>query len=193
VRLFLAINPGAEVKTRIDEAMEPLRGVAPGLRWVAADRLHLTVKFLGEQPTSIVPALSQAVDAAVARHGDAPLALGGVGAFPNFRRARVVWLGVEPHPRLELLHHDIEESCAALGFEPDGRPFRPHLTVARVPDGTAGETLRALSRAARAASFSETVDVESVDLMVSEPTSAGPRYRLLHASGLRTATRGDAC
>ena len=187
MRLFLAINPGAEVKTRIDEAMVPLRGAAPALRWVAADRLHLTVKFLGEQPSSIVPALSQAIDTAVARHGDAPLALGGVGAFPNFRRARVVWLGVEPHPRLELLHHDIEEACAALGFEPDGRPFRPHLTVARVPDGTTGETLRALSRAARAASFSETVDVESVDLMVSEPTPAGPRYRLLHASALRTA------
>jgi len=187
VRLFLAINPDAEVKTRIDEAMEPLRGAAPALRWVAADRLHLTVKFFGEQPNSIVSALSRAVDRAVARHGDAPLAFGGVGAFPNFRRARVVWLGVEPHPRLELLHHDIEEACAALGFEPDGRPFRPHLTVARVPDGTTGETLRALSRAARVASFAETVDVESVDLMASEPTSAGPRYRLLHVSALRTA------
>jgi len=187
VRLFLAINPDAEVKTRIDEAMEPLRGAAPALRWVAADRLHLTVKFFGEQPNSIVSALSRAVDSAVARHGDAPLALGGVGAFPNFRRARVVWLGVEPHPRLELLHHDIEQACAALGFEPDGRPFRPHLTVARVPEGTTGETLRALSRVARAATFAETVDVESVDLMASESTSAGPRYRLLHVSALRTA------
>jgi 2'-5' RNA ligase len=191
--LFLAINPEAEVKTRIDEATGPLRGAAPALRWVAADRLHLTVKFLGEQPDSIVPALSEALDTAVGRHGDAPLALGGFGAFPNFRRARVVWLGVEPHPRLELLHHDIEEACAALGFEPDGRPFRPHLTVARVPDGTTGDTLRALSRAARAATFSETVDVEGVDLMASELTAAGPRYRLLHASGLRTATQGDAC
>jgi 2'-5' RNA ligase len=185
--LFLAINPGADVKRRIDEAMKPLRDAAPALRWVAADRLHLTVKFLGEQPDSVVPAVGRALDAAVGRHGHAPLALGGVGAFPNFRRARVVWLGVEPHPRLELLHHDIEEACAAIGFDPEGRPFRPHLTVARVPDGTSEETLRALSRAARAAPFLETVDVDSVDLMVSEPTPTGPRYRLLHASALRAA------
>ena len=187
MRLFLAINLAADVKTRIDQAMEPLRGAAPALRWVTADRLHLTVKFLGEQPASIVPALAETVDAAVGRHGDAPLALGGVGAFPNFRRARVVWLGVEPHPRLELLHHDVEEACAALGFEPEGRPFRPHLTVARVPGGTTEPALRALSRAARTARFAETVNVESVDLMVSELTSAGPRYQLLHVSALRTA------
>ena len=187
MRLFLAINPGADVRTRINDALEPLRGAAPALRWVAADRLHLTVKFFGEQPTSIVPALTQALDTAVGRHGDAPLGLGGVGAFPNFRRARVVWLGVEPHPRLELLHHDVEQACTALGFEPEGRPFRPHLTVARVPNGTSEQALRALSRAARAAEFAETVNVESVDLMASELTSAGPRYRLLHASPLRTA------
>ena len=187
MRLFLAINPRADVRTRINDALEPLRGVAPTLRWVAADRLHLTVKFLGEQPESIVPTLSDALDTAMGRHVDAPLGLGGVGAFPNFRRARVVWLGVEPHPRLELLHHDVEKACAALGFEPEGRPFRPHLTVARVPDGTSEQALRALSRAARGAAFAETVNVDTVDLMASELTQAGPRYRLLHASPLRTA------
>jgi 2'-5' RNA ligase len=185
--LFLAINLAADVKTRIHEAMTPLRGAAPALRWVAADRLHLTVKFLGDQPTSIVPSLSRSIDAAAVRHNGAPLGLGGVGAFPNFRRARVVWLGVEPHPRLELLHHDIEQACAALNFEPEGRAFRPHLTIARVPDGTSGDTLRALSQAARAAHFAEMVNAESVDLMASELTSSGPRYRLLHASALRTA------
>ena len=172
---------------RIDDALQPLRAAAPTLRWVPPDRLHLTVKFLGEQPESVVSPLGQALDRTMARHAEAPLGLGGIGAFPNFRRARVVWLGVEPHPRLELLHHDVEEACTAFGFEPEGRPFRPHLTVARVPDGTGEPVLRALARAARAASFAETVSVESVDLMASELTSAGPRYRLLHTSALRTA------
>jgi 2'-5' RNA ligase len=187
VRLFLAINPAADVQARIEEATTALRAAAPALRWVAAGRLHLTVRFLGEQPPAMVERISRALDVAAVRHGAAPLVLGGFGAFPNFRRARVVWLGVEAHPRLELLHHDVEEACTTLGFEPEGRPFRPHLTVARVPDGVPEDTLRALARAARAARFSEHVDVKSVDLMASEMTPAGPRYRLLHASALRTA------
>ena len=60
------------------------------------------------------------------------MVLQGIGAFPNFRRARVVWIGVEQEPRLELLHHDLELACEQEGFEVEGRPFRPHITLARV-------------------------------------------------------------
>jgi 2'-5' RNA ligase len=185
--LFLAINPTPDVQARIGEATAPLRDAAPGLRWVAPGRVHLTVRFLGEQPETRVAELSEAVDAAVTRHVDTPLVLEGVGAFPNFRRARVIWIGAQPHPRLELLHHDVEEACASLGFEPEGRPFRPHLTIARVPDGTPEDALRSVSRAARKIRLDTEMNVGSVDLMASELASGGARYRLLHASPLRTA------
>lgn len=187
MRLFLAINPTPDVTSRIGEATATLREAAPGLRWVAPERVHLTVRFLGEQPEARVAELSDAVDAVGARHADAPLVLDGIGAFPNFRRARVIWIGAAPHPRLELLHHDVEEACTSLGFEPEGRPFRPHLTIARVPDGTREDALRSVSRAARALRLDAAMNVESVDLMASEPTAGGPRYRLLHASPLRAA------
>lgn len=187
VRLFLAINPAVETRTRMHDATEPLRTAAPDLRWVDPERVHLTVRFLGEQPMTRIAEIQDVVDTVVARHEDAPLVIGGVGAFPNFRRARVVWVGVEPHPRLELLHHDIEEALGSLGLEPEGRPFRPHVTIARVPDGVAVETLRALARVARAVRLAEVASVQSVDLMASEPTPTGPQYRLLHASPLRTA------
>lgn len=187
MRLFLAINfPGA-VRDAIAAAARPLREAAPALRWVSADRIHLTVRFLGEQPIDRVPVIREATDLATARHGDAPLSLGGLGAFPNFRRARVVWLGVAAHPRLELLHHDVEAACVALGFEPEGRAFRPHVTLARVPEHAPEEQLRALHRLARSFPFEETVDVTSVDLMSSELSPEGPRYRLLHASPLGAA------
>ena len=187
MRLFLAINFPAELRGTIERAVAPLRAAAPSLRWVSADRLHLTVRFLGEVPLETVPAIRDAVDAATAKHADAPLSLGGLGAFPNFRRARVVWIGVEPHPRLELLHHDVEGACVALGFEPEGRAFRPHVTLARVPDRAPEDELRALHRLARSFDFDETVDVPSVDLMSSELSSEGPRYRLLHSSPLAAA------
>ena len=187
MRLFLAINPPDHLREEIATATSPLREAAPSLRWVAPDRLHLTVRFFGEQPPDRVPALRAAVDAAVSGHAGAPLTLAGFGAFPNFRRARVVWMGVEPHPRLELLHHDVERACLELGFEPEGRAFRPHLTLARVPDGTEEQVLRAVARHARATRYRAEIDVDSVDLMASEQSPEGPKYRIIHASPLRAA------
>ena len=187
MRLFLAINPPPDIRERIVATTAPMRDAAPSLRWVDGGKLHLTVRFLGEQPIGRVPELRLAVDDAVARHAGTPLLLRGFGAFPNFRRARVVWLGVEPHPRLELLHHDVEEACVRLGFEPEGRAFRPHLTLARVPEGTTEEALRALSRLARTTRFDAELDVDSVDLMASEQSPEGPRYRIIHTSPLGAA------
>ena len=187
MRLFLAINLPAAVIAAIDTEIAPLRAAAPALRWIPPERWHLTVRFLGEQPLESVPGIRDALDEATSRHGDAPVSLSGIGAFPNFRRARVVWLGVAPDPKLEILHHDVESACVALGMEPEGRPFRPHLTLARVPAGTGEAELRALSRAARTVRYSEVVDAATVDLMASELAPDGPRYRLLHSSPLGAA------
>ena len=187
MRLFLAINLPSSVVAAIDHEVAALRAAAPAVRWIPPEKWHLTVRFIGEQPLERVAAIREAIDAATVRHADAPLAIRGVGAFPNFRRARIVWIGVAPDPRLEMLHHDIESACVALGMEHEGRPFRPHVTIARVAHGVDEATLRALSRAARGVRYSEVIDVSSVDLMASELAPDGPRYRLLHSSPLGAA------
>lgn len=187
MRLFLAINLPGAVIAAMDAAVSALRAAAPSLRWIPPEKWHLTVRFIGERSVEQVPAIRDAIDAAVARHGGAPLAIHGIGAFPNFRRARVVWIGVAADPRLEMLHHDIESACVALGMEHEGRPFRPHITLARVPVGIDEDTLRSLARAARAVRYSQVIDVGSVDLMSSELSPEGPRYRLLHSSPLGAA------
>ncbi len=189
MRLFLAINLPSPVVAAIDHEAAALRAAAPALRWIPPAKWHLTVRFIGEQPLERLGAIRDAVDAATSRHPEAPLAIGGVGAFPNFRRARIVWIGVAPDPRLEMLHHDIESACVASGMEHEGRPFRPHVTIARVPPGVDEGQLRALSRAARAVRYSEVIDASSVDLMASELAPDGPRYRLLHSSPLAAAVR----
>src|SRR4051812_29843464 len=112
----------------------PLRDSAPELSWVDESKIHLTLKFLGEQDESAIERVARAVDLVAYAHRSFDMRLGGVGAFPNFRRARVVWMGIAPEPRLELLHHDTEVACEELGFELEGRAFRPHLTLARVRD-----------------------------------------------------------
>ena len=186
MRLFLAINLPPDVRREIAAASAPLRECAPELAWVDGSLLHLTLKFLGEQPAERLDELQAALAAVTGRHRELVMTVGGIGAFPNFRRARVVWMGVEQEPRLELLHHDVEVACEALGFELDGRPFRPHLTLARVKDKPSEERMRMLSRAARRTAYRADFTVRSIDLMRSEPTPSGSRYSVVVSAALRS-------
>jgi 2'-5' RNA ligase len=180
MRLFLALNVDPEVRRRCYDATARLRTARPDVRWIDESKLHLTLKFLGDQPDTLVPTLAAALDQAAARSRTMDLLLGAIGAFPNFRQPRVVWMGVAPDPKLELLHHDVEVACDALGLGVDGRPFRPHVTLGReTTRGTADER-RALRDAARLVRVREASLVSSVDVMLS----VGGQYRVLHASQL---------
>lgn len=167
------------------EATSDLRAAAPTLNWMDESRVHLTLKFLGEQEDALVAPLVEALDAATQHHRQFSLRIGDVGAFPNFRRARVVWMGVDRDARLELLHHDVELACTTLGFEVEGRAFRPHLTLARVRERTAEEELRQVSRASKRVEFACEAEVSSVDLMRSNLARCGSRYDRLHSALLR--------
>ncbi len=186
MRLFLAINLSPESRRAIHAATRPLREMAPSLAWVREPLIHLTMKFLGEQPEARLTAIDTCLAAVVARHAELVMELGGVGAFPNFRRARTVWLGIAPQPRLELLHHDIEVAFADLGFEVEGRPFRPHLTLARVKSADE-DLMRVLSREAKKIDYREEVVVRSVDLMKSDLSPTGSHYTVLTSASLRSS------
>lgn len=186
MRLFLAISLDPALQGEIAAATAPLRVAAPEIGWVEASKVHLTLKFLGEQPMERAAEIAAAMRAVAGRHRAMELELGGIGAFPGFRRARVVWMGIETEPRLELLHHDVEVACEALGFELDGRAYRPHLTLGRVKGRADEERMRALARAAKRVNFRATLHVESIDLMQSELLPAGARYTRLEAAPLRS-------
>jgi RNA 2',3'-cyclic 3'-phosphodiesterase len=94
-------------------------------------------------------------------------------------------MGIHRDPRLELLHHDIEVACEALGFGVEGRPFRPHLTLARVKERAEEEELRRLSRAGKRVAFEGETEVRSVDIMRSNLDRTGARYERIHAAMLR--------
>lgn len=187
MRLFLAINLPADVRRDIVAATAPLRECVPEVAWIDEARLHLTLKFLGEQTQPVADAARDAAVNVAAGHRQLTLHLGGLGAFPNFRRSRVVWMGVEQEPRLELLHHDVEVACQAIGFEVGGRPFRPHLTLARVKHPLPVERARELARTARRVDYHGEVLVESLDLMESRPGSGGSIYTAVVTAPLRSA------
>ena len=132
-RGFVAVVPPADVLDAIDARVAPVRAAHDDLRWSRREQWHLTLRFLGA--VHDVDGLLTALREQLAREAriDA-LALGGAGAFPNPRRASVVWLGVrEGADALMHVATAVEAASVAAGFSPEPRPFRAHLTVARVP------------------------------------------------------------
>jgi 2'-5' RNA ligase len=183
VRLFVAVNLPRPLRGAIFAAGTPLRAAAPSVRWVDPEGLHLTLKFLGEVADGRSGEIVAALERACAGARPFPLEVGGFGAFPTAARARVVWVGCEAAPPLELLQHGIEREFAALGFPVEGRPFRPHLTLGRAKADARGG-VRGLEDHLATLVFSDTFTVASVDLMESTLTPRGARYAVRHAVAL---------
>jgi RNA 2',3'-cyclic 3'-phosphodiesterase len=181
VRLFIAINLPQSERQAIHHAIAPLREAARSVTWVAPECIHLTMKFLGEQPAEAVLSVRDAIGAVARRYHPQRLSLGGVGAFPHLRAPRIFWMGIAGDPKLELLHHDLEIACEALGHEVDARAFRPHVTLGRVKGDMSREHVQTLSRIAGNVRYRAAVEVQSIDVMQSELSATGPRYTVLAA------------
>lgn len=184
MRTCVAIDLPPLVRREVASSTAALRGAAPELAWVPEARLHLTLKFAGEQEGAMVAAIADAVVAVAARHRPFELEVGGIGAFPSWKRPRVVWAGIAPEPRLELLQHDLECALERIGLPLDGRPFRPHLTLARVRVPLGAERGRAVARAARGVQLDATVPVGTVDVMESARVGGRVVYRVVRAGAL---------
>ncbi len=132
MRAFAGIPVPAPARDELGRFLADLRRRDWPVKWVQPDGLHITVHFFGEVPPEITESLGQAMDRA--GQGQAPIPLAGAefGAFPDPQRARVLWFGLEPAGELELLVHRVEQELSALGFEGEGRPFHPHITLGRV-------------------------------------------------------------
>lgn len=132
MRLFFAIEISPDVRSAIAELQEALRPRLPSARWVAPANLHLTLRFLGECEPGAVEDLDAGLAASVRELDPFTLRFRGCGVFPNTSRARVLWIGVHvPDDGLLRLQSTVEDEVRALGFAPETRPFRPHLTIAR--------------------------------------------------------------
>lgn len=135
MRLFLAVFPPDDVQVAASRAADALRA-SPGGRgvaWVKRENLHWTLRFLGERDEAEASRAAQALRAAAVGHAPFDVALSGAGAFPNARRARVLWLGLaEGDAPLRALAASLERALRELGFAAADKPFAPHLTLGRV-------------------------------------------------------------
>jgi RNA 2',3'-cyclic 3'-phosphodiesterase len=132
MRLFVAIDIDSAIRERIARFVENVRGFAPAARWVTAESMHVTLKFIGEQP----PQKAEEINRALSQVRGAPstVRFGGTGFFPNPRSPRVFWVGIEADRSLGALAARIDEALAPLGVPGEERTFSPHLTLARGGD-----------------------------------------------------------
>lgn len=148
MRLFVALDVPGEVRQALGESIAPLKPLCRAARWVRSEGMHLTLKFIGHAiADDDAEKLAAARAALSAIHSGEPVAIRyrGIEFFPDARRPRVAWCGIEASANLMQLAADIECALAPLGVPREQRALVPHLTLARFksPEGVA-----ALARAA---------------------------------------------
>lgn len=129
----MAVRPPPEVVAAVSERVgsAQVTGAEPGMRWATADHWHFTLLFLG--PVAQLAPVEGALGKAAGAHLPFSVQVGGASAFPGEQRARVVWLGVaDGAAPLVALAATVAAALRPVGYTGDRRPFRPHLTVARL-------------------------------------------------------------
>ena len=182
LRAFIAIDLPPAVKAALADVAATLDGRVPRgtVRWVRPEQMHLTLRFLGDTPADQLPALAAALDTLAAGRAPFILHLTEVGCFPNMRRPRVVWVGLGgAEEKLAALVGGLEAALRPLGWPPEDKPFRAHLTLGRVRD----------ERAAQGVDWSAAVPplrvpVAAVHLIESQLRPEGPLYTVRHSSTL---------
>ena len=144
-RCFVAVTLGDPTRAALIEYLERLRATVAGVGWTRPENLHLTLKFLGDVAPARVPSLTERLRLAVAAEPAFTARVGGVGAFPSLARPQALWIGVGS-PRVAALAAAVESACEREGFEPERRPFRPHVTLGRVRDRRPRPDLSFLAR-----------------------------------------------
>ncbi len=132
IRSFLAFELPPEIREKIGEVSIELQKLTLPVRWVKVTNIHLTIIFLGYVDEDKIDDIKEKVNLVVKRFSIFKTRLNGIGVFPNWRKPRVIWIGLgEEIERLSNLREELQTELKVLGFKPEKRPFAPHLTIGR--------------------------------------------------------------
>lgn len=188
VRIFCAVELPEDARTRVAAHAENLRAASPEslkISWERAEKLHLTLKFLGEIEAERVEALTRAANRAAGVACKFEASLREAGAFPARGNPRVLWLGLHDDAgRLSQLQERLEAECERENFPREARAFRPHITIARIR--TPNAAARRLATLHRETNFAPaTFDVGEFVVMQSQLGAGGSRYTILSRHALK--------
>lgn len=190
MRLFVALEVPEPVRREVARRVASVRDRLPSARWVDPDKIHLTMVFLGEVPEARLPGLTAALRQAFAPCPPLPLRLSGAGTFPPGRPARVAWLGLDAPDDLVSLQADVVRAAvAAVEHEPEDRPYRAHVTLARCPSPWRRDAVDKFV-AAFPGEIGQPWVADRGVLMESKLSPKGARYRVVEAFPLAGSAEG---
>jgi 2'-5' RNA ligase len=190
MRLFIALPLGHDAERYLGSIIDDLRPHADAVKWVASQNIHLTVRFLGDTEEQRVPKIQELLDKVASAHNTVATTIDRLGAFPNLRRPRVLWAGINGNVEmLEKLARQVELGVRKLRFEKESKGFKPHLTIGRIRKPQNLERL-----AARMESYTMEplpIRFDRIVLFKSTLTPKGPIYERLHEAMLGQERFGE--
>ena len=195
MRLFFGIFISNDVRERVESAQRQLRSAGEKVKWVEPTNLHITLRFIGDVPDAEAERVGQAAEGSWDGVPVTPCVFRGVGAFPNPRRPRVVWVGLsEGRETLTGLHANLSGRLQErLGLPTESREFVPHLTIGRVKAPPRSDALAKLIGGLGAEEFGSFFP-DRFALCESTLTPRGPIYRVLRSyaapNSVQTARAG---
>lgn len=180
MRAFIAIELPDAVRRPLSEIVVQLRKVGVKATWVQSDRMHLTLRFLGDVQSEQIDTIADALRQPFALHDAFFLVSDGLGAFPNLRRPSVIWAAIAPlDPDLARVQQLAETAAQSAGLPAETKVYHPHITLARVRNPAAA---RALGAAVESYPpfRTDAFEVSHVSLFSSELTPRGPVYTRIH-------------
>jgi len=179
IRCIIAIDISVQIRKELGELIGILTKHNADVKWVTADNIHLTLKFLGYTPENLLPKISESLATAISSYEPFYIRIYGTGVFPNRRNPRVIWVGLEDSGILKTLKSDIEKSMSSLGYQREDKEFRPHLTLGRVRSNKGMIGIENELDNFREKDFG-TLQVDRVKLMKSDLNPKGAEYTCLY-------------
>jgi RNA 2',3'-cyclic 3'-phosphodiesterase len=179
VRLFVALNLTEEIREALQGLVATLKPLGKSARWSRPEGMHVTLKFIGHVDAGKLDAIRAAL-AAVRSNAPVEMDVRGVGFFPDGRRPRVLWCGIEASANLAQLAADIESTLEPLGIPREEGKFTPHLTLARLKDSHGAGKLARAAEELKSRDFGSARDTQ-FHLFESFTKPSGAEYKKIES------------
>lgn len=179
IRSFISIEIPWPIREQMVRVPELLKNVRGKFNWSSTNNLHITLKFLGDCTRGRLESISKRLADIAARHKPFEMTFSGVGVFPSHAAPRIVWVGVKDGvEQLINLSKDVADSMEEIGFKKESRPFRPHITLARIKHLTSRDELKSAIEALPQVQI-DSMTADHIFLMRSQLRAKGAIYTVI--------------
>ena len=195
IRTFIAVDLPPSVLEALGQVSSQLQEKLPDtpVRWVNYQKMHLTLKFLGDISKENIGMVEKILQSEAAKRQAMEIGIGGIGAFPKMRHPRVIWIGIEAPTDLFDLRRGIEDGVARLGYNYDKYDFTPHLTLGRISRKASARDVRKIGNVLHEyqVGFIGVARIEAVHLYRSDLSPEGAKYTRLYSAALMDQDNPD--